>query len=183
MDDRDVNLEAAEKLVSRTVKSVDVSNRNDSVMLELDDGSRICVDALITAKLEIGYISPQEVFEIDRSIMEEEVFYHARKQLRDEGQVPEFHDDRHIWTELPPISGRDSTAPWATHAARVELEGGVLRIYRTSDGRRKADPSDVKRVFGVADASDISDEEIGSAVIWALTERERSAEDTEQKDS
>jgi hypothetical protein len=179
--DRDVNLEAAEKLVSRTVKSVDVSNGNEALTLELDDGSRIYVDALLTAKLEIGYVSPQKAFEIDRSIMEEDIVDQAYKQLRDEGQIPQLYDDRHVWTQLPPVSGQDPASPWVTHAARVELGGGVLPIYRTNDGRRHVDPSDVKRVFDVEDAADVSNEEIGRAIRRVLTDRERS-EDSEQED-
>lgn len=72
-DRRDINLEAAEKLVGRTIRSLDLSNQDNALTLELDEGREIHVDALMTARLEIGYVSPNEAFEMDRSMMEEEI--------------------------------------------------------------------------------------------------------------
>lgn len=176
MDNRDGNLEAAENLVGRTIESIELSNRNEGLSLELDDGSRIQVDALLTGKLEIVYLSPQRVFEIDRTIMEEAYVDLVYKRLREEGQIPQLHDDRLPWTELPPISGSEPGAPTITHAAQVELEGGILPIYRTDDGRRHVDASDIKRVFAVDNASEVSDEVIGRAITTALSELERQAD-------
>lgn len=171
-DERADNLEAAKKLEGRSIESVDLDKRWASLTLKLDDGSLVYVDALRTVNLEIAYLSPDEVFEIDRHIMGEQIVEETIKRLRREGHLPALFDDRLEWVELPPVSGREPSAPWLTHEAEIGLESGVLHAYCVSDGRRLVDQGDVSEIFGVRGGSEVDDERIGSAITMALSNQE-----------
>lgn len=171
-DERADNLEAAKKLEGRSIESVDLDKRWASLTLRLDDGSLVYVDALRTVNLEIAYLSPDEVFEIDRHIMGEQIVEETIKGLRREGHLPALFDDRIEWVELPSVPGREPGAAWLTHEAEVELESGVLHAYRVSDGRRLVDQGDIRAIFGVC-GSGVDDEKIGQAITMALSARER----------
>lgn len=173
-DERTENVEAAKMLEGRSIEGVDLDERWASLWLALDDGSTVRVDALVTGKLEIGYLSPGEAFEIDRMVMEEQIVDETIERLRTEGHLPALFDDRLEWVALPAVVDRDPDVAWLTHAARIEFENGVLRAYRVSDGRRHFDQGDVRQIFGAAGGSEIDEERIGEAVTRALTERERS---------
>ncbi len=163
------NLEAARMLEGRSVTSIDLSERWSSLTLKLDDGSVMYVDALKTAELEIAYLSPTEVFEIDRTVMEEEIADQVIERLRSEGHLPALFDDRLVWIELPHAAEGDLGAAWLTHETRIDLAGGTLRAYRVSDGSRHVDRRDLDAVFGAV----ATDEAIGKEITNALTLRER----------
>lgn len=178
-DQRTDNLEAAKQLEGRSIRSVDLDERWASLTLKLDDGSTVYVDALRTAELEIAYLSPDEVFEIDCSVREEETVDEEIERLRKEGHIPALFDDRLEWIELPPVSGHGADATWLTHETRIGLERGILRAYRVSDGSRLFDQRDVTEIFGAA-GSDLDDERIGKAIIRALTKRDERGEEPEE---
>lgn len=179
-DQRTDNLEAAKRLEGRSIKSIDLDERWASLTLKLDDGSTVYVDALRTAELEVAYLSPDEVFEIDCSVREEEIVDEEIERLRSEGHLPALFDDRLEWIPLPSVSGLDASATWLTHEARIALESGVLRAYRASDGTRLFDQRDVSEIFG-GTGFDIDEERIGKAIIRALTTREELGEGSEEE--
>jgi hypothetical protein len=178
-DQRTDNLEAAKKLEGRSIKSIDLDERWASLTLKLDDGATVYVDALRTAELEVAYLSPDEVFEINNSVREEEIVDEEIERLRSEGHLPALFDDRLEWVELPPVSGLGGGHTWLTHEARIGLEGGVLRAYRVSDGTRLFDQRDVSELFDLA-GIDHDEERIGKAIIKALTKREKLGEEPEE---
>jgi hypothetical protein len=161
--------EAAKMLEGRSVESADLDERWANLTLKLDDGSLVYVDGLRTGDLEIAYLSPHEVFEIDRHVMEEQIVDETIKRLRREGHLPALFDDRLKWTELAAVAGREPSGVWLTHETAIGLESGVLRAYCLSDGRRLVDQGDVCEIFGVVGASDIDDERIGKAITRALS--------------
>lgn len=171
-DERAENLEAAKKLEGRSIESVDLDKRWTSLTLRLDDGSLVYVDALRTVNLEIAYLSPDEVFEIDRRIMDEQIVDETIKRLRREGHLPALFDDRLEWVELPPVRDRDPSAAWLTHETEIGLDSGVLRAYRVSDGRRLVDQGDVCKIFGVVGGAEMDEERIGDAITMALSRDE-----------
>jgi hypothetical protein len=69
------NEESVARMVGRTIVEAEVSTgryeRAMGVSLKLDDGSRIYIDGLRPVGVEVGYVSPEEAFEIDRTAMEE----------------------------------------------------------------------------------------------------------------
>ena len=78
MTDMDANEENASRLVGRSVVKVRVQRDGDSgepdgLWIDLDDGSRVILNGLRRGLVEIDWQSPDEVFDFDREVMEEEI--------------------------------------------------------------------------------------------------------------